>query len=56
MSGEFKERDNLPEVVNRLPSSVLIDLPNSNIEEYLSKLLSLEKLLQDDILVEFIEK
>ena len=55
-SGEFEPRTELPAIVNRLQVSVLIDMPLSEVKDYLSKILSIDSLLQDDILVEKLEQ
>lgn len=54
--GVFKARDNLPKIVNRLESSVVIDMPLTDVKVALSKILSLERLLPDEALIEFLEQ
>ena len=55
-SGEFEPRTELPAAVDRLLPSVIIDMPQTQAKEYLSKVLSLEHLLPDDILVSKLEQ
>lgn len=55
-AGLFKPRENLPKVVGRLMSSVIIDMPLTEVRVALSKILSLDHLLPDEILVDFLEK
>ena len=54
-SGEFEARTELPPSVDRLLDSVIIDMPQTHVKEYLSKFVSLEHLLPDDILVARLE-
>jgi hypothetical protein len=54
-SGEFEPRTELPASVDRVLPSVIIDMPQTQVKEYLSKLVSLEHLLPDDMLVARLE-
>lgn len=54
--GDFKERTDLPPSVHKLEGCLIIDLPLTNIKEYLVERLELKMLMADDILVRQLEQ
>jgi hypothetical protein len=49
--GEFKERTDLPPSVSRIKGSLVIDMPLTDIKEYLTERLELTMLMPDDMMV-----
>lgn len=54
--GVFLSRSNLPASVTQIGGSLLIDMPLTEVKEYLSKYLQLDQLFSDDMLVQKLEQ